>query len=133
MAPTNRKSKRDRIFLTVQVLVGHGFEQLCPSYQKVHLPPAQAVYALDLEQIAPFQLAQEPPVLRTVEVLAALLVQEDVTVLHAMFMEGDQLPVFVLFAGADADVAVNACEITLSARISLLLLREASPSCFRQQ
>ena len=58
---------------------------------------AQPVNAEDAEQVAGAELFDQSAVLRTVEVLAGLSVEEDVFVGDALFMEGDFLSVVVLF------------------------------------
>ena len=46
-------------------------------------------------------------ILRTVKILAGLLVDEQVCLRHRHFPERDELAILVLFSGAHPDVAVN--------------------------
>ena len=82
------------------------FRQYPPLLQNLPIVPAQTVDALDVEQIVFFQFPHQPLVLRTVEVLAGLLVHKDVFLRDLQFSQCNQLSVLVLVTGADPDIAI---------------------------
>ena len=70
---------------------------------------SQPVDALDVEQIVRLESSDQLFILRTVEILARLLVHKDVLLRDGHFPKGDQLAVLVLVPGADPDIAVCIC------------------------
>ena len=104
-----------------QVLASPGVQQRHIQHHNVDLlllgeyPPlildffivaSQPVDALDVEQIVRLQFSDQLFVLRPVEVLAGLLVHEDILLRDGHLPQGDQLAVLVLLPGTDPDVAV---------------------------
>ena len=68
---------------------------------------SKTVYALYKKRVTRSKTLDEPLVVRTVEVLAGLLVDEDVCALDTSLRHSDELAVFVLFLRRYAYVAVN--------------------------
>ena len=97
-----------------------------PLLQDLPIVAPQTVDALDVEQIVFFQFPHQPPVLGAKEVLAGLLVQQDVALRHARLPQGDPLAVFILFPGADPDVAVNSPDPFHNLPLSLLCRCDAA-------
>ena len=77
-----------------------------PLLQNLAVVAPQPVDALDIEQIVRLQLFDQLLVLGPLEILAGLLVQEDVLFRDGQFPHGGQLPVLVLITGADANIAI---------------------------
>ena len=73
----------------------------------------QTVDALDIEQIVFFQFPHQPLVLWAVEVLAGLLIHEDVFLRNLQFSQCNQLPVLVLVAGADTNITIDISQMLL--------------------
>ena len=59
-----------------------------------------------MEEFEFFQFSHQPLVLRTVEVLAGLLIHKDVFLRDLQFTQCNQLPILVLVTGADPDIAI---------------------------
>ena len=83
------------------------FREDAPLFQNLAIIPSQPVDALDVEQIARLEFFHQLLVLGSVEVLAGLLVHKDVLLRNRHFTQCNQLAVFILFPGADTDIAVN--------------------------
>ena len=75
--------------------------------QNFRIVPPKTVDALDIEQIVFFQLPQQFFVLRTVKILAGLLIDIDTLLRNACLPEGDDLTGFVLLSGGNTDIAIN--------------------------
>lgn len=80
--------------------------QDAPLFQYLRVVPAQAVNALDIQQVASFQLPQQLPVLRPLEVLPTLFIRIDIAIGDAIFVHGNDLPVFILFFCADTHISI---------------------------
>ena len=76
------------------------------SLRNVPIVASQPVDALDIEKVVRLEFFDQLFVLRAVKVLAGLLVHENVFFRDGHLPQGDELPVLVLLAGADPDVAV---------------------------
>ena len=81
--------------------------------QDLRVITAQAVDALDIQQVVPFQLPQELPILGPLEVLAALFIRIDIAVGDTVFMHGNDLPVFILLFRADTHITIGVCQFSL--------------------
>ena len=68
-----------------------------PLFQDLRIVPAEAVDALDHEQVAVFQFTHQPAVLRPLEVLPRLLVHVNVPLRQPELHQPDDLPLLVLF------------------------------------
>src|SRR5699024_3711984 len=101
-----------------------------PLLQDLPIVAPQTVDALDVEQIVFFQFPHQPPVLGAKEVLAGLLVQQDVALRHARLPQGDPLAVLVLLPGAHPDVPVNFFVSFHSLPLSLSVPRRAQNTRF---
>ena len=60
----------------------------------------------NVEQIVRLEFSDQLFILRTVEILARLLIHEDVLLRNGHFLQGNQLTILILFTGASPDVAV---------------------------
>ena len=89
------------------------FRQNAPLFQDLRVITAQAVDALDIQQVVPFQLPQELPILGPLEVLAALFIRIDIAVGDTVFMHGNDLPVFILLFRADTHITIGVCQFSL--------------------
>lgn len=77
-----------------------------PLFQYLRVVAAQAVNALDIQQIVPFQLSKELSVLWPLEILSALFIRIDIAFGDAVFVHGNDLPVFILFFCADSHITI---------------------------
>lgn len=83
------------------------FRDDAPLVQDLLVIAPQPVDGFDHEHIARAHPAQQLPVLRSVEILAAELIHKDVLFRHRKFGERDALPVLVLFFRGYANVPVD--------------------------
>ena len=109
------EERPDKVFPTPGIQKGHVdyadvdtlfLCQDAPLFQYLGVVPAQAVNALDIEQITPFQLPQQLPVLRPLEVLSTLLIRIDIAILNTVFVHGNDLSVFILIFCADSHITI---------------------------
>ena len=78
-----------------------------PLFEDLPVVPPEAVDAFHAEEVVFFHAPHERPVAGPVEIAAGLFVRVDARSGDAPRPEGDALSVFVLFPGADPDVAVG--------------------------
>lgn len=69
-----------------------------PLLQNLFIISPKTVDALDDKGIAVFQFSQQPPVAAPVEILARLLIQNDLTIVQPELPQGDELTLLVLFS-----------------------------------
>ena len=75
--------------------------------QNFRVVAPQTVDALEIEQIVFFHFSQQLLILRAVKILAGLLVHVNILLRHAGFLQGNHLPILILFSGRNADVAIS--------------------------
>ena len=78
-----------------------------PLLQYFGVIASQTVDALDIEQIVFFHFSQQLLILRTLEILAGLLVDINISLRYAHFPEGNDLAIFILLSGGNTDVPIN--------------------------
>ena len=78
-----------------------------PLFEDLPVVPPEAVDAFHAKEVVFFHAPHERPILGPVEIAAGLFVCVDARSGDAPRPEGDALSVFVLFPGADPDVAVG--------------------------
>ena len=82
------------------------FGEDAPLIQNLAIVAPETVNAFDVEQIVFFQSSHQLFVLRTLKVLAALLVHEDILFRDVQLTQGDKLAIFVLVLCTDTDITI---------------------------
>lgn len=101
--PPARIQQRHVDHIDIDALI---FRQNAPLLLNFLIVPAEAVDALDVEQIVLFHFPQQLFVLRALKVLSALLVEIDILLRYIHFAHGDKLAALVLLLRADAYIAI---------------------------
>ena len=77
-----------------------------PLLQDLSVIAPQAVNALDIEQIVLLESTQHLFILRSLEVLAGLLIHENVLLWNLKLPQRNHLPVLILISAADPDISI---------------------------